>query len=128
MRNLAYRFASLYNESTTKEVNGMADQQQLDLLRQGVEPWNTWRKRHPDISPDLKRADLIRADLFGANLSKAILFRANLSGADLSRANLIRANLNGADLYEATLSHANLSGADLIGANLRKADLVGANL
>jgi hypothetical protein len=62
------------------------------------------------------RANLSRADLYGANLSRANLSRANLSGAnlygaDLSGANLYGADLSGANLYGANLSRANLSGA-----------------
>ena len=80
-----------------------------------------------------KRANLSRADLFGANLSGADLSRADLSGANLSRADLFGANLSGADLSGADLSgadlsRANLSGADLSGADLSRADLSGANL
>jgi uncharacterized protein YjbI with pentapeptide repeats len=74
-----------------------------------------------------KRADLIRAnlsgaDLIGANLREANLIRANLIGANLREADLIRANLSGADLIRANLREADLSGADLIGANLREAN------
>ena len=72
---------------------------------------------------NLSRADLSRADLSWANLS-----RANLSGADLSRANLSRANLSGADLSGADLSWANLSRANLSGADLSRANLSGADL
>src|SRR5437764_925199 len=59
----------------------MADQQQLDLLRQGVTDWHAWRTQHPDIQPDLSGADLSGADLRKANLSFA-----NLTYADLSEA------------------------------------------
>jgi hypothetical protein len=55
--------------------------------------------------------------------SRADMSRANLYGADLSRANLYGANLYGANLYGADLSRANLYGANLYGA-----DLYGANL
>src|SRR5438876_1238532 len=79
----------------------MANQEHLDILKQGVETWNQWREEHADI-----RLDLGEADLSGANLSKA-----NLSGA----------NLHGASLYEATLSGADLSGATLSGADLSEA-------
>lgn len=71
-------------------------------------------------------ANLIRADLYDANLRRADLRNANLSyaslrNADLVEANLSGANLRGADLRNANLSGANLRGADLIGANLRLA-------
>ena len=63
--------------------------------------------------PDGKRANLVRADLRGADLY----------GADLERANLVRADLRGANLYGANLEGANLYGANLEGANLYGADL-----
>src|SRR2546430_4352421 len=44
--HLEYWAVPFYNESTIEEVNNrMADQQQLDLLRQGVKAWNAWRKQ-----------------------------------------------------------------------------------
>jgi hypothetical protein len=36
----------------------MSNQEQLDILKQGVEVWNMWRVEHPDIRPDLREADL----------------------------------------------------------------------
>ena len=48
-----------------------------------------------------------------ADLSRANLFGADLSGADLSGANLSNAYLSGANLFGADLSWANLFGADL---------------
>ena len=60
-----------------------------------------------------ERADLSRANLYGADLS-----RANLYGADLSGANLYGADLSRADLSGANLSEANLYGADLYGAKI----------
>ena len=66
--------------------------------------------------------------LSGADLRYADLGRANLSGADLSRADLSGADLRYADLGRANLSGADLSRADLSGADLRYADLSGADL
>src|SRR6266700_1079952 len=116
----------------------MADQQQLDLLRQGVTDWHAWRTQHPDIQPDLSGADLSGADLSGADLGKANLSvadlsvadlgKADLSGADLSRAHLRYAHLSKADLSEADLSGANLSRADLSRAYLKNAQLTYADL
>jgi hypothetical protein len=116
----------------------MADEEHVDLLKQGVEVWNKWRQKTPDVKADLHDADLSGADLDRANLGgailggailrRAILRRAILNGADLRRANLGGANLNGADLGGAILRRADLGGAILGGANLRRADLGGANL
>ncbi len=38
----------------------MANQEHLDLLKQGVESWNTWRTSQKNIVPDLSGADLSR--------------------------------------------------------------------
>ena len=54
----------------------MANQQYIDLLRQGVKAWNAWRQENPTEVPDLNETDLGAVDLSGANLS-----RVNLSGA-----------------------------------------------
>ena len=135
----------------------MANRKHLDLLKQGVEIWNQWRKKHPSIEPDLSTAkrptpwerahergrtlawersikvNLSGADLQRINFFRANLLRSNLSGADLSEANLVGANLAFAYLGEANLYRTNLSGANLsrtrLGrANLRKANLHEANL
>ena len=57
----------------------VADQEQLEILRQGVEVWNKWRKENPDVGIDLNWANLSGADLFGVNLSSAISGRQALS-------------------------------------------------
>lgn len=131
----------------------MANQEQLAILKQGVQAWNTWREANPKSRIDLceaalsgaglsrtnlSRANLERASLFNANLSRADLsgatlsesglIEANLSRADLFNANLSRVSLNRADLSNADLSGANLFGANLSSANLSSANLFGANL
>src|SRR5271157_4052046 len=116
----------------------MANPEHLEILKQGVEQWNKWRKEHPDVDPDLHEADLDSAKLSGANLFRAVLRRAKLGGADLREADLAEAKLVAADLSRADLSRALLTGAnlhraklwdaDLRGASLRAADLSGADL
>lgn len=116
----------------------MADEEQLNILRQGADVWNEWVEQHPDVSVDLTGAYLSGADLTkanlngvflsGADLHRAILTESDLTGAYLRGADLIRANLSGAYLVEATLTAANLYGADLSGAYLTAANLTAANL
>lgn len=106
----------------------MANQQQLDLLRKGVNAWNTWRKQLREIRPNLSGADLSDIDLNGANLSRTILNRAILIGTDLSGASLNGADLSGASLSGADLSEANLSRANLFRTNLSGANFSGASL
>ncbi len=111
----------------------MADQKQLDLLRQGVDTWNAWRTQHKEARPDLSRADLSGTHLSGADLSRTDLSGAILSDSDLLGATLSRATLTGAILSNASLigthfDHADLSGAILSDVNLLGADFNYANL
>ncbi len=71
----------------------MANQNHLAVLKKGVAAWNEWRKKNPEIQPDLFKANLRLANLRLANLSGAILYKANLSEAILYKANLSGANL-----------------------------------
>jgi uncharacterized protein YjbI with pentapeptide repeats len=115
-----------------------ADPNHVAELMKGVGAWNDWRRENPDIRPDLREADLSRADLggtapYGANLIGADLEGANLAGAtlrgaSLSGAKLGAANLTGANLGWTNFSEADLGAAKLGGADFRKADLTGANL
>jgi uncharacterized protein YjbI with pentapeptide repeats len=91
----------------------MANEEHLEILRQGVEVWYRWREKNPDVLPDLSGANLYEANLRGADLSRS----------DLTEAILIETDLSGADLMEADLSGADLSGANLNGALLIHADL-----
>ncbi|MEM8488755.1 MAG: pentapeptide repeat-containing protein, partial [Bacteroidota bacterium] len=74
----------------------MADPLHVELLKEGVDTWNAWRKDNPDILPDLSNAMLA-----GHDLSIARLQGATLAGAELSGTELMRANLNGAEMTSA---------------------------
>jgi uncharacterized protein YjbI with pentapeptide repeats len=129
----------------------MANQEHLDILKQGVEVWNQWRRKHLDVLPNLSEADLSESDLSGANLSSADLSGAKLSRANLSHANLLLTSLKDAQLENAQLDGAYVSSIDLdqtglkaafaqaatrpqvllaslVGANLSGANLYGVNL
>jgi uncharacterized protein YjbI with pentapeptide repeats len=51
----------------------MANPEHLALLNQGVHQWNMWRSENRNILPDadLAHANISRAKLFGADLSRA---------------------------------------------------------
>ncbi|MBE9013276.1 pentapeptide repeat-containing protein [Pseudanabaenaceae cyanobacterium LEGE 13415] len=136
----------------------VASQEQVELLKRGVEVWNWWRKERRNVEIDLSGTDFSDIDLTGAdftrtklqgadftrtnlsfaNFSDAVLigtnfFYANLRDAnfiraDLRESNLTRANLSGADLRQVDLREASLTGADLRSADISRADLVYANL
>ena len=105
--------------------------------------WNEWRKKNPELRPDLSGANLrgkildderlydptlIRIDLHNANLTKIDLTHAFLHKADLCRADLTEATLVGTNFCQAQLCDAILTRADLHRANLDRADLTDANL
>jgi len=103
--------------------NYMADQQHLNMLNQGVHVWNKWRKAHPEIRPDLRKADLHNAMLNGVNFH-----RANLEGANFHKARLSTARLGFADISDANLSYANLSYANLNGTHFKGTNLTNTKL
>src|SRR5258708_14981440 len=64
----------------------MANQEHLDILKQGVEVWNQWILADPNtiIIPDLTGADLSGADLSQADLSGARVLWTTFGDVDLS--------------------------------------------
>src|SRR5216684_1554169 len=97
----------------------MANQEHLDILKQGVEVWNQWRKKHRDIQPDLREANLNHEVGFAEipfdwdDLDWRELTQADLSQADLSQANLKGAYLSGANLKGVRMSSTILVDVDL---------------
>jgi uncharacterized protein YjbI with pentapeptide repeats len=131
----------------------MSKREHLSVLKQGVAPWNRWRRRFPSLRPDLsgdkvsaveseillladvvanevmpRRAPASKGELSGLDLARADLRRCNLRRANLSGSNLLLANLSGADLRNANLSGCILTSANLSGADLRGASLAGGIL
>jgi uncharacterized protein YjbI with pentapeptide repeats len=98
----------------------MANQEHLDILKQGVEAWNQWRKEHAQFQSNLSGANLRKAIYSGAILFPQFVtsVEINLSYVNLSGANLVRVDFSIVDLSNAYLTGTNLSGANLSGANL----------
>jgi len=116
----------------------MTEDAHIDILYEGVDAWNDWRRKHPSVRPLLTGEDLSEMDLTGINLGEADLTdaelfqtdlaEANLKMADLRKADLSGADLTGAALYKGNLDEACLIEAKLTGADLRAASLGGADL
>ena len=121
----------------------MANPQHHEILKQGINAFNRWRRENKNIVPDLTMADFSNTDFDYVNLSEANLSKAkfskstfrradlrgtDLSTADLSRTNFNQANLRGADLSRADLSRAYFAWANLRAVDLKKANLIGAYL
>jgi uncharacterized protein YjbI with pentapeptide repeats len=134
-REYASHVRDLWRSNTPRVT---ANVEHIELLKQGPEIWNRWRKENPDEKPNLSCADLSGTDLssdgiIGPNLKEADLYGANLifanlNSARLKNAYLLNAKLVGADLRSANLTGANLSLVDLRWAYLNGASLTGANL
>ena len=54
----------------------MANQEHLNMLKQGVEVWNQWRQEQQDVIPDLSNAHLNGAYLNGASITSEQLGEA----------------------------------------------------
>ncbi|MBE9068718.1 pentapeptide repeat-containing protein [Leptolyngbya cf. ectocarpi LEGE 11479] len=116
----------------------MANAEHLELIKQGVEVWNQWREKNPDIVPDLSQikldgVDLREANLHGAQLSAASLRGVILCGADLRggrryREELHRGKRISSKLFQAKLGFTELDIIDLRDNDLSKADLRRVNL
>jgi hypothetical protein len=106
----------------------MSDATHIDILYEGVEAWNEWRRKNPGEIPKLAGEDLSEMDLTGVNLGEADLVEAELFQADLTEANLKMAKMENADLAGANLCGAALYKANLGGACLIEVDLTGASL
>lgn len=105
----------------------MANQEQLDILREGAKAWNEWIEQNREVRVDLSGADLRETDLLHVNFGMADLSNVNLSNSNLIGANLGRATLHNANLHSAILQAANLGRANLTNANLCEACLRSAS-
>lgn len=117
----------------------MANREHLKVLKQGVKAWNEWRKKMPNLRPNLRNAELSDRDFSHGLFNDADLMNADFSGTNLKEANFrssalmfakflygttstgTETILKGGDLKDSRLMGAyffrtNLSGADLSGA------------
>jgi len=101
----------------------MANEEQVKILKQGVQVWNEWRKVNHGEKINLILADLEGADIAGANLEGATLDGANLIFANLRRSNLKEASLIGTDFMWADLRYADLRNSIIEGTDFEEADL-----
>ena len=106
----------------------MADQEQVDILRQGARVWNEWRKNHPTTLINLTGAALEKTNLSHADLEDMDLLEIDLQEADLSHANLSSTNFSGANLFRADVYSADLSSAIFRQAYLPQVNFMAANL
>src|SRR4051794_7519105 len=98
----------------------MANEDHVIQLSQGGEVWNAWRKKNPNVVPDLSGVNRVnprRADLPDAEINGVRFIGTSLVGVNLSRADLTDTDFSDARLAGADLTHAKLVGVVLLGAN-----------
>lgn len=100
----------------------MANDEHVELLRQGAAAWNAWRAEHPDVIPDVEGESFLYEDLSGADLRGMSCHHQVFSGATLVEARFGDAYLGHADLSDSDIRGASFKGADLSCANLFGAD------
>ena len=111
----------------------MANEEHLVLIKQGVNPWNAWREKNPEIHPDLSQADLRgsklqKVNFSSCNLQECKLQFSNLMGATLEGANLIKSKLQESNFQSANMHNCNLSRSGMLEANLQYTNLENSNL
>lgn len=106
----------------------MANEEQLAILKQGRDAWNTWKDRNLGVDYDLEGANLDGLDLWKIDFNRVKLENASLIGTNLIEADLANADLYNADLSNAHLNHADLQHADVRKTNFSQATLHGASL
>ena len=120
----------------------------IELFRQGVEHWNTYRKDHPDEEMDLSHCyleceDYERADLINTSFAHSTIYGGEFAGAFLKGtsfhgAELIDVDFTGVQIHSASfigckaqklnLSHQDLSQCSFWGSDLSRANFNHSNL
>ena len=93
----------------------MANQEQLKILKQGVEVWNKWREENPDVTIDLSAAQLQGFDFSSYNLSNANLYKINLANCRLYNVKFNDSNMKGAFFRGASINFVEFKRADILG-------------
>lgn len=111
----------------------MAIEKHVQIVKQGAEAINEFKRENPGVQLDLSGANLRRAQLEHADLREVKFCGINMEWADLRWADLMNAdftgaNLERADFHKADMQNANFKDAILLNTNLEDANLIGANL
>jgi len=111
----------------------MANPEHFSILKQGAKVWNRWRRKNPNIIPDLRCIDMRGFNLHHLNLTGCKLVRCDFRGKSFLHSKLEKADLYQTNLRRANFSHVDLrssilSDSEAQGANFSYSNLSGANL
>lgn len=104
----------------------MADDSHVNILKNGVEAWNTWRLKNRYIKPDLEGLrwrGQHSNNLSGINLNTCNLNNSDFSGAIFVSATFQASTLNGTIFRHASMMSVSLEKAQAQGACFDHADL-----
>jgi uncharacterized protein YjbI with pentapeptide repeats len=106
----------------------VADNFDLDLLKQGIKEWNKWRAENPISAMDLSDANLSDLDLSHGDFRDTNLRGANLRDSNLHSALLDAVLLEDADLSGVNFTFTNLCGGQVARANFYKARMFNTSI
>jgi hypothetical protein len=81
----------------------MANSKHIEILKQGTEVWNRWRKEHPEVRPDLSNAHITVITHTSIYFDNGVM-----SGQSIIEPKLGGIDFRGADLNEADFSELEL--------------------
>ncbi|WP_421794661.1 pentapeptide repeat-containing protein [Haliscomenobacter sp.] len=121
----------------------MANQNQIEILKKGVDYWNNWRKHNPLEKINLNGFDFTTIEkIFSydsdGNKYESQFWRFNFKNANLSNSifshiyflqtEFLHSNLEGVYFNDCTLKACNLSNSNLRNSNLKGCKFVGSDL
>jgi hypothetical protein len=106
----------------------MPNPKHLEILKQGVEVWNKWRAKNPDVTPKFHRSDFSNVNLASADFSNTEMISCIFDGCDLTSASFAYSLLFVCHFKAAKLRRASLFRAQLIGCHCEDATLVASDL
>ncbi len=131
--------------ATKSNGTATAEQSHIQILKMGVQAWNTWRSTNPDVKPKLSGVDFTdeeqwgdtpmwTATVHGFQFTDEEIQRGfmdfegiDFSGAELNGVKFNNANLAFADLSNAECTDGKLRNVDASSANFRNADFTDAD-
>lgn len=106
----------------------MTNEEHLAILKQGVNVWNEWRKKNPEVIPNIGEVNLSNQNLSGINFDGAKLLGTNLNRTNLHNACFHKASLFGTSCVQANLQNSYFENADLKLVNFSESDITEALL
>ena len=106
----------------------MPSNEHVRLINSGVDNWNEWRDKNPELIPDLSWSSISNLDLKGINLENTNLKLAFCKGCDFSNANLRHAVFFGANLENCIFRNADIENVNFEGALLKNSEFTNSNV